>query len=29
MHDQTAMPAERIAEQFRLCPRVKAEAAEG
>ena len=23
MHDQTAMPAERIAEQFRLCPRVK------
>ena len=25
MHDQTAMRAEGIAEQFRLCPRVKAE----
>jgi hypothetical protein len=29
MHDQTAMRAEGIAEQFRPCPRVKAEAGEG
>ena len=29
MHDQTAMCTEGIAEQFRLCPRVKAEAGEG
>jgi DDE superfamily endonuclease len=29
MHDQTAMRTEGIAEQFRLCPRVKAEAGEG
>jgi len=29
MHDQTAMRTEGIAGQFRLCPRVKAEAGEG
>jgi hypothetical protein len=29
MHDQTSMCTEGIAEQFRLCPRVKAEAGEG
>jgi hypothetical protein len=29
LHDQTAMRAEGIAEQFRLCPRVKAEVDEG
>jgi hypothetical protein len=29
MHDQTAMRTEGIAEQFRLCPRVKAEVDEG
>jgi hypothetical protein len=29
MHDQTATRAEGIAGQFRLCPRVKAEAGEG
>jgi len=29
MHDQTAMRAEGIAEQFRLCPRAKAGADDG
>ena len=29
MHDQTAMRTEGTTGQFRLCPRVKAEAGEG